>query len=251
MAALHAETTGRGPRVVLVHGFTQTSACWGPVAADLSTDHEVVAVDAPGHGRSGHDGATLWDAADLLAAAGGRGTWVGYSMGGRMALHVALLRPEVVERLVLIGATPGIEDDDERAARRASDDRLADRIEAIGVQAFVDEWLALPLFAGLSRRDDCREARLTNRAGGLAASLRNVGTGAQEPQWARLAEIGVPVLWLAGADDERFDALAARAAASTPQGSHATIPSAGHTAHLEQPEAFLDVLRRWLGQAER
>lgn len=246
MAPLHTETSGRGPRVVLVHGFTQTSACWEPVRTDLARDHEVVSIDAPGHGRSRHDDASFWEAADLLAAAGGRGTWLGYSMGGRLALHVALRRPDLVERLVLVGATPGIEDEDERRARREADERLARHLEAVGVDAFVDEWLAGPLFAGLTPATDCREARLANRAAGLAASLRNVGTGQQSPLWARLGELAMPVLWLAGADDERFAAIAARAAAATPRGTAATVPRAGHTAHLEQPAAFLSILRDWL-----
>ena len=96
--------------------------------------------------------------------AGGTGTYVGYSMGGRVSLHAALAHPDAVERLVLIGATAGIDDPDERAARREADDRLADHIEAVGVPAFIDEWLANPLFAGLTEATALRSDRLRNTA---------------------------------------------------------------------------------------
>jgi 2-succinyl-6-hydroxy-2,4-cyclohexadiene-1-carboxylate synthase len=251
MAPLHTAATGNGDRVVLVHGFTQTGDCWGAVASDLARDHQVVRIDAPGHGRSGHADASLPDAAELLGEAGGSGTWIGYSMGGRMALHVALSHPELVDRLVLIGATPGIEDDGERAARRADDQALADRVLAVGVEAFVDEWLALPLFAGLPPTAACREARLGNRADGLAGSLRHAGTGNQEPVWDRLTSLPMPVLWLAGAEDAKFARIAADAAPRCPDATVATVAGAGHTAHLERPGRFRAVVRDWLAQTER
>ncbi|HEX6785940.1 MAG TPA: alpha/beta fold hydrolase, partial [Acidimicrobiales bacterium] len=118
MTALHVERLGAGPRVVLVHGFTQTGRSWAPIAADLGRDHEVVLVDAPGHGGSSAGRADLTEGAALLGAAGGRATYVGYSMGGRLALHLALDHPDHVDALVLLGATAGIEDEEERAARR-------------------------------------------------------------------------------------------------------------------------------------
>lgn len=136
-------------RLVMVHGFTQTARCWGPFGTDLAADHDVWAVDAPGHGDSAGVEADLVDGATLLGATGGRATYLGYSMGGRLALHLALSRPALTERLVLIGATAGIEDEDERSARKAADEALAAHIEDIGVDAFLEEWLALPLFAGL------------------------------------------------------------------------------------------------------
>jgi pimeloyl-ACP methyl ester carboxylesterase len=128
----------------LVHGFTQTPESWGPVTEALGA----TAVDAPAN--------TLWDAAGALARHGA-GTWIGYSMGGRMALHLALSHPSVVERLVLVSATAGIDDPAAREARIASDEALAARAERIGAEAFVAEWVAQPMFAGLPplpRTDD-------------------------------------------------------------------------------------------------
>lgn len=192
MAALSTRTSGPTgvPRLVLVHGFTQSARCWSPIDDALAADHEVVGVDAPGHGGSSAVSASFDEAVDLLAAAGGRGTYLGYSMGGRLALAAAIAHPEVVERLVLIGASPGLADPDERATRIAADEALADHVEAVGVDAFLDEWLALPLFAGLHPAAAHLDERRRNTAAGLADSLRRCGTGAQPPQWDRLGELG-------------------------------------------------------------
>jgi 2-succinyl-6-hydroxy-2,4-cyclohexadiene-1-carboxylate synthase len=234
-------------RIVALHGFTQTSACWAPIDADLAQDHELVLVDAPGHGASTPVDADLTSGGLALVEAGGPGTYVGYSMGGRFALHAALARPDSVERLVLISATAGIDDPDDRADRRRADEGQADRILAIGVPGFVDEWLAQPLFAGLSQEAAHRRARLANTAEGLASSLRRAGTGTQEPLWSRLGELTMPVLVVAGADDAKYAALAERLVRGIgPSASLAILPAAGHTAHLEQPDAFLHHLRAWL-----
>lgn len=246
---LPAWVAGAGPRLVLVHGFTQTSACWGPVAADLATDHQVVAVDLPGHGQAADVVADLWSTAGLLGAAGGRATYLGYSLGARTALHLAVARPDLVARLVLVGGTAGIDDPAERAERRAADERLARHVEAAGVAAFIDEWLAGPLFAGLDPEAACRAERLTNTAAGLASSLRRAGTGSQEPLWDRLGHLEAPVLVVAGQADHRFRALGDRLAATIgPAAEVAWVPGAGHSAHLEQPTAFLATLRAWLAR---
>src|SRR5688500_1648417 len=140
--------------MVLVHGFTQTGRCWGPVAEALAVHHEVVRVDAPGHGRSAEVMAGPRGSARLIADRGGRATYLGYSMGGRFCLHLALANPELVAGLVLVGATPGIEDDDEREQRAADDDRMAQVLERRGLEAFLDAWLANPLLDRKSTRLD-------------------------------------------------------------------------------------------------
>lgn len=243
---LATQAIGHGDRIVLLHGFTQTGACWGPLATGLAAEHEVVAVDLPGHGGSGAIEVGIESGTTLIAAAGGAATYVGYSMGGRFALRLALDRPDVVERLVLIGASPGLADADERAARRASDDALAAKVEAVGVEAFVRDWLALPLFAGIPHELRFETERCTNTAAGLASSLRLAGTGAQEPLWDRLGELAMPVLLVTGADDTKFTAIAATMAAAISNAEHVVVDGAGHTVHLERPEPTATVLRSWL-----
>lgn len=244
---LHAEREGSGPPIVLVHGFTQTGRCWGPEAADLATDHEVIRVDAPGHGGSAAILAGLRTGGRLIADQGGEATYVGYSMGARFCLHLALSNPELVRGLVLIGGTAGIEDPAERAERRAQDVRTAARIREEGLEAFLDAWLTQPLFARLPAEAAHRAERLENTVDGLVSSLEQAGTGSQDPSWHKLSTLAMPVLVVAGSLDEKFAALGARMADAI--GANATlalVPDAGHAAHLEQPAAFLSILRPWL-----
>jgi 2-succinyl-6-hydroxy-2,4-cyclohexadiene-1-carboxylate synthase len=245
---LQSERDGAGPRIVLVHGFGQTARCWGPLAPALAAaGHEVVRVDAPGHGASAGVAADLPTAGRLLAEAGGPAVYLGYSMGARMALHVATEAPGAVRALVLIGGTPGIEDDGERAERRASDAALAAGIRADGVDAFVDRWLAMPMFAGLPPEGRFVAERRRNTAEGLARSLELAGTGSQRPLWDALPGIDVPVLAVAGALDDKYAAIAERTAAAAGADARAAlVPGAGHSAHLERPGTTIDLVLAWL-----
>lgn len=247
VTVLTAERIGRGPRLALVHGFTQTGRSWRHLAAHWSASHEVIAVDAPGHGASAEVVLDLVDGGDALAGTIGRGTYVGYSMGGRLVLHAALQHPRLIERLVLLGATPGIADDAERTARRASDEALASDLERDGLDAFLRRWLANPLFASLPAEAADPEDRRRNTVAGLASSLRLAGTGTQAPLWGRLPELQMPVLVLAGELDGRFRAIGEEmAAAIGVNASFAIVPGAGHCAHLEQPDRFVRLVDDFL-----
>ncbi len=234
--------------LVLVHGFTQNRRCWGSIATTLAATHEVIAVDAPGHGSASAVRANLWETADLLARTG-TGTYVGYSMGARMALHVAVAHPTQVERLVLVSGTAGIEDAQERTARVERDEALAQSLEADGLDTFLERWLDQPMFATLpaAARDD--DARRENTVAGLASSLRLAGTGTQEPLWDRLPSLSMPVLLVAGERDERFTAAARRmASAIGPGATLEVLPAAGHACHREHEDAFTTILLDWLDQ---
>jgi len=246
---VHADRSGQGPPVVLVHGFTQNRNCWGSMPASLAPRPRVIAVDAPGHGRSSHVRADLWETAAHLASLEDHAAFVGYSMGARMVLHTAISHPERVDRLVLVSGTAGIEDPAEREARRESDDALAASIERDGLDAFLTRWLDQPLFATLppDARDD--DARRENTVEGLASSLRLAGTGTQEPLWERLGVLTMPVLLVTGSLDQRFTAHAARMAGLI--GSNATvhtIEGAGHACHRERRDEFARALEAPIDQ---
>ena len=243
----------RRPRVVLVHGFTQTGASWAGIAGELEAEFEVVTPELPGHGRAPlpRPGSGLAEAAHFLGETGGRSGYVGYSLGARCCLHLALDSPELVERLVLVGVQPGIVDEKERELRRQADDRLADALEAGGdaaVPAFIETWLAGPLFAHLNERQADRPARLSNRAAGLAASLRTAGTGTQAPLWDRLGELEMPVLVVVGADDAKFRPVAEATAELIGANARlAVMAGCRHAACFERPDAFVALLREFLG----
>lgn len=246
---LHAVRSGSyGPTVVLVHGFTQTHVSWAPVTDNLARDHRVSSVDAPGHGGSAHVLADLAAGAGLLGEAGGRAVYVGYSMGGRLALRLALDRPDLVSGLVLLGATAGIDDPVERAARQAADEILAADLDREGVTHFVDRWLAQPLFADLHPERSDLDARRSNTADGLASSLRTAGTATMDPAWwDELGSVSAPTLTVAGERDEKFTVLGQRLADGIGAAARfTTIAGAGHAAHLEQPRAFADLVRAFV-----
>lgn len=243
---------GSGAPLVLLHGFTGSAREWGAHIDRLARWFRVVAVDLAGHGQSGAPGdpaayrmeRCVNDLAATLDRRGiARAHWLGYSMGGRVALAVAVAQPARVDRLVLESASPGLADPAERRARIAADEALADRIEHAGIEAFVDEWMAQPLFAsqrrlGTAALAAARAARRANNPVGLANSLRGLGAGAQEPLWARLPEVAAPTLLMVGEADPKFRAIAAAMAARMPRAEVAVIPEAGHNTHLENPAAF-------------
>jgi 2-succinyl-6-hydroxy-2,4-cyclohexadiene-1-carboxylate synthase len=251
MMLAHA-VTGDGPPLVMLHGFTGSRASWQPLLPVLAARFRTIVVDLPGHGTSPPwhgDAVALAEALVTLAARLGaqRAHWIGYSLGGRIALHVALHHPDAVERLVLEGASPGIEDAGERAARRAADDALAVELERDGLEAFVERWTAQPLFATQARLDPAclvreRAIRLASSAAGLAASLRTLGVGRQASLWAELPGVGAPATLVVGAEDAKFRAIAVGMAARMPVAHVAVVPSAGHAVHLERPAEFTAVV---------
>lgn len=233
--------------MVLVHGFTQTRMCWGPIAADLQRDHTVIRVDAPGHGMSAEVLAGLRGGGRMIADQGGEAVYLGYSMGGRYLLHLALANPDLVRGLILVGATAGIDDPGERAERAEADRAMAERVRTKGLGDFVKWWVAKEMFAGIPPEHQFLLERMENTVDGLENSLLQAGTGNQDPTWDKLDRLDMPVLVVAGALDDKFAVLGERLAASI--GDNATlalVPDAGHAAHLEQPEAFLEIVRSWL-----
>lgn len=230
---------------VALHGFTQTGRSWEPITAEVRErvpGLDIATPDLPGHGDGG-EAVDLPTAATALADRFGRSIWIGYSMGGRHLLQLAVDHPDSVAAMVLISATAGIDDDTERAARRAADDRLAEHVLDIGVDAFLDEWLSQPMFAG--RLADDRRTR-TTRADGLAQSLRLAGTGTMSPLWGRLASMTIPTLVITGSDDTKFCEFGRRLAAAITGATHSVVDGAGHAVHLERPTVVAEMIAAWL-----
>lgn len=260
---LHFERRGAGPALMLLHGYTGSSGSMREVSQALSAEFETVVPDLPGHGqsigRASHGRYDFWQCVDDLAAtlqsAGHRRAhWLGYSMGARLALACAVRHPGSVASLVLVGGRAGIADDGAREARRREDEALARRIETDGVETFVDDWMAMPLFASQRRLgaefiEAQRRARLANDARELAASLRGLGPAAQPPLFAELARIEVPVLLVAGELDQAFVATGRELSRRMPAAETCEIADAGHAVHLERPDAFVRAVVEFLRRA--
>lgn len=259
-AELHVEVRGAGPPLVLLHGFAGSAQTWAPHLEAFSGRYTVVALDLLGHGESAAPpdpkryaiAHAIEDTLGVLDVLGlGRVHLLGYSMGGRAALAAAIAAPERVRSLVLESASPGLRDPDLRRVRAAQDAALADAIERDGVLAFVERWEREPLFATHAAlppdvREALRAQRLRHTAAGLANSLRGFGQGAMPPLHDFLGEVRMPALLIAGALDARYTGIAREMAAALPAARLEVVPGAGHTVHLEQPEAFRRLVLEFL-----
>lgn len=263
---LHVRIQGKGEPLLLVHGFTGSVEAWGEESLKgLAQGFQVVAVDLLGHGASdtsedperfGTD-EMLRDLCQVLdAAAIDEARWLGYSMGGRIALAGAIRKPSRVSALILESASPGLMSEKERQARRRADEALAEGILRGGMEAFVDHWMGLPLFATQGKlpprvQEANRERRLKNKPQALAACLRGNGTGVQPSFWDELERIRVPTLLLAGEEDRKFTDIARRMSEMIPRAELRLIPRSGHSIHLENPFAWLAAVRTFhTGEAE-
>ena len=260
-ARLSYFVAGDGVPVTLLHGFTQGGRGWSELISRMPEGWKWIAPDLRGHGETQvrNDAPCSMDACtrDLVALWDGLGVerthLVGYSMGGRLALHIATRRPERLLSVLTIGAHAGL-DEDAREGRRRGDEALAERIEKQGMESFVDYWGSLPLFAGLERRGpsyvaQVRADRLQNHAAGLACSLRGMGAGAMEPLWDELPNVTVPCTFVAGQLDHGYVASARRLASTVPNGRFEIVLRAGHAVHQERPDAFARVLAAHLAMA--
>jgi 2-succinyl-6-hydroxy-2,4-cyclohexadiene-1-carboxylate synthase len=240
-----------------------SSADWLHVTSALEDRFRCIAPDLPGHGASLGlpSGSYSFERAaratirtlDVLSV--GRATIVGYSMGGRLALYLALRYPERCAGLFIESASPGMEDAAERKARRRSDEENATRLESGDFETFLMDWYSQPLFASLARRDGLVEemisARRSNDPVELARALRGMGTGTQPSLWRELPSLVAPALAVAGELDEKFVAISRRMAGASPNVRAAVVPGAGHNVRAEAPEAYLGLLKDFLGYQQR
>lgn len=256
---LNVEGSGEGPAILALHGFTGSSRSLLSFARAWP-GFTTMAADIIGHGLSDAPedagrytmDAAVADLTELITVLGyEKVALLGYSMGGRLALRFALARPDKLWALVLESASPGIADEAERAARIASDEALAQRLERDGLEAFIDYWQSIPLWASQERlpqekRDALRAQRLQNSVTGLANSLRGMGAGADEAVFGRLSELSVPTLLIAGDLDRKYHDLAHAMAPVIPSAELCILNDAGHAAHFEQPGAFAQAVARFL-----
>jgi 2-succinyl-6-hydroxy-2,4-cyclohexadiene-1-carboxylate synthase len=259
-SALFWEKSGSGPPVALLHGFTGSTRSWDAVREHLAETCTVIAIDLPGHGQSpsppdlaeyGVRNAARLVAQAIERAGFARAAVMGYSMGARTALRLALDQPETCAGLVLESASPGLASDAERDKRRAEDESRAARIERDGVRAFVREWEQLPLWQSQVQLDPVtvtrqREIRLSQSPVGLASSLRGAGAGNEPSILEELPTLPMPVLLLAGALDAAYVTHATAMASRLRNATVHIEPQAGHALHLERPLKVASLVKRFV-----
>jgi len=243
----NVEVSGKGIPLVLLHGFTGDTTIWDDLRKHFETSHHVIAIDILGHGQSDKpEDVSAYSmenvACDILklldTLTHGKVHLLGYSMGGRLALYMANRFPERFHSLILESASPGLATQPERNERCERDNALADKIEANGIEWFVDFWEGLSLWESQKQLPDevlakQREQRLRNDPTGLANNLRGMGTGVQPNLWDELPNLTMPTQLIVGEHDHKFIRINHEMSKRIPDVSMTTIPNAGHTAHME------------------
>jgi len=257
---LNLEIYGDGPPLIALHGFTGSSSTWHPLAQAIQSTNTIFAVDLIGHGASSKPRnsarysmeRTVEDLLTMLNILGlPRANWLGYSMGGRIALSLGLQAPDKCTSLILESTSPGIKDASSRRARVNTDEDLAMLLESQGIAAFESLWASLPLWASQARlsnetKQSLKSQRLSNDPQALAASLRGIGSGRQPYVGDKVSSLAVPTCFIAGEEDEQYRRLALSMAREVKKGKAVIVANAGHALHLEQPETFQKTISAFL-----
>ncbi len=248
------------PAIILLHGFTGDHTTWKNLSNTLKPTFQVVSVDLLGHGKTDSpdqsdryrmENATrdIIHLMDLLQIDNAH--LLGYSMGGRLALGTATRYPDRFKTLILESASPGLKTEQEKIARRQSDEFLATRILEHGVENFVNYWEDIPLFQSQKKlsadiQKQVRLQRLQNDPNGLANSLKGFGTGSQPSCWHKLQELDIPVLLICGKLDEKFCKIADEMNRLFPKSKTVEVKEVGHAIHVEEPDKFDTIVKKFL-----
>lgn len=254
------EVKGEGEPLVFLHGFTGDTTTWSKITDQLSTAFRCISIDLIGHGRTespedlsrytmDHVSNDLDCILSVLEV--DQAILIGYSMGGRSALHFAMRYPHKMKALILESASPGLKTGEERVERRKNDHALADKIMREGMEAFVDFWEEIPLFTSQKKltdeeRAEIRKQRLGQSPLGLSNSLKGMGTGAQASWWDQLCELSLPVHLLVGELDQKFVHIAEEMKKLNPNFQIVTISNTGHAIHVEEPRKFGTIIESLL-----
>lgn len=246
--------------LVLLHGFTGSIETWNTITELLPTSLKIVAVDLVGHGKTDKPKdlskysmeEQIKILHELFLKLQLRSFHLlGYSMGGRVALSYACAYPRHIQHLILESSSPGLKTEEERLTRQNADEKLANFILENGIEAFVDYWENIPLFATqktLSQnvREKIRQQRLSQNALGLANSLKGMGTGVQPSLWNQLRELNFPVTIITGSLDEKYCRIGKEMEKVLPMGNYIEVEQVGHTCHVENPKQFVTIVKNAL-----
>lgn len=251
---------GQGQAVLLLHGFTGTKETWNDLTNELKQNFRVISIDLLGHGETEipekEDRYVMELAvADLNAFLEYKQIeqihLIGYSMGGRLALYFALKYQNKIRSLILESCTAGLDSETDKIARIKQDDTLSELILSEGMQAFVDYWENIPLFASQKKlpkekQKSIRLRRLKQSPIGLSNSLKGMGTGVQPSLWSQLKKLKVRTSLICGEYDEKFCLIMGTMNEKLENSEIIKIPRAGHAIHVEQLEIFATIVSEFL-----
>lgn len=247
-----------GIPIICLHGFTGSGSDYSIVADHLKQRRPLIAPNFPDYRSKPSADEITWDSTlsilDSLIEETVEGrpcVLVGYSMGGRIALQYAMHNHSRLKGLVLIGATPGIEDAALTAERLKQDNDLADKLTDQTLDDFLTYWLNQPILKSQEAiaepyRNRMLEERHKLSLESLSKFLQTLGTGTMPSVWHRLKQLAIPTLLVTGEQDLKFTGIAQRMVSQIPGSEHAIIKDSGHSACFEQPSAFTEQLEAFV-----
>ena len=264
---LAVDVTGpeHAPALVFLHGFMGRKEDWAEIIAHLEEAFRCYTIDLPFHGASRSIHAEFDDTVHhIVRRLDGLGCrrfgLVGYSMGGRIALQLALHHAERVPRCVIESGSPGLMQDSARESRRQQDEGLAEQLDAVAseggtLENFLQQWYRADLWASLRTKPERLEQLIATRSmhndpAALASALRALGTGRQAHQWQALACSRTPILCVVGALDTKYRHIAMEMRAQAQALEIATVPACGHNVHFERPGEYVALLRNFFSQCQ-
>ncbi|NCS89303.1 MAG: 2-succinyl-6-hydroxy-2,4-cyclohexadiene-1-carboxylate synthase [Ignavibacteria bacterium CG_4_9_14_3_um_filter_36_18] len=252
--------SGEKEIIIFLHGFSGSTREWENVLPIISSSYDCVAVDLIGHGLSESPDSPLYYSSSSIVSQlhnlisqlpTKKIILAGYSMGGRAALSLAVRYPWTIKALILESTSPGIINENDRAARKRNDELLADFINEKGIEEFVNYWINIDLFKNQKKLSEDKlqkqiKEKLKNNKIGLVNSLMGFGTGVMPHLYDELNKLNFPILLLTGEFDIKFTKINFNIKSSFRNASYVIIKDAGHNIHFEQPEIFASEVNLFL-----
>ena len=232
-------------KIFCIHGNFQTAKVWQPLEERMKagfSDLEMITEDLCAKQFQSFDDWTEDFCGRVEAQANGeKSILLGYSLGGRLALHACLSRPELWKSAIVVGADPGLESEEEKKLQLDKDRNWAERLKREPLEKLVDEWDAQPVFGGIENQAPRNLGEMD--PDGLSHQFGVFSKGVQQNLVPKLAELKrPPVLFVSGEKDQKYLGIGERLAKSSSVINAQVIADTGHRVPWENPESFVQVL---------
>lgn len=238
----------------MLHGFLGRWSEWKSIIKKLGDDFGFIAIDLPGHGHSVNFTSGIYDfriVAEAIIDILEQNKYfpcslLGYSMGGRLALYLAVFYPQYFSHIIVESATPGLQTKHQIIKRKQWEQGIIQKLEELSVSQFIKEWYEAPMFLSLRKHKNfikLIKQREQNDRRGLINALTNLGTGVMPNLWEKCAQIAMPLFYIVGEKDLKCNRIAKKINKKNPKSTIYTVENCGHNVHFENPDIFCDIVR--------